>query len=106
MKMVGTVGVWDVLEVDHLDLPPGAFEHLISSFSRAVRLRRPGAQAIVATDVVSRSIAHLIRRRARRFGMHVEVVSTIKEACRILHRSQQAIPDPTQAIRAVSGGAS
>ncbi len=85
VSSAGTVGVWDALGVSRLDLPPNAFEHLVRSFARVVRLRRPGAQAIVATDTVLCSIAQLIRRHARRFGVRVEVVPTVNAVCQMLY---------------------
>lgn len=105
MMSASTIGMWDVLGVDHLNLPPDAFEHLLYSLARTVRLRRPGPQAVVATDVVSLSIAHLIRRRARRFGMRIEVTATIDAACRALCLPHSP-PASSATIRAASGGAS
>ncbi len=105
MKTTGTRGVWNLLGVRRLDLAPNAFEHLIHSFSRVVRLWRPGAQAIVTKDIVSHSLAHLIRRRAQRFEIRVEVAPTVDAACQMLHRSLPESPD-VGVIRAASAGAS
>lgn len=67
-----------------LDLPPADFERLLRLGRVAAGAHRAGHHAVAVTDVIPRAIAVLFQRRARAFGLRIDVVDSVGEACALL----------------------